>query len=239
MNPCQASRPPRLLAQWSCEARCFLIIMALLGEMTAGWGHDLFNAYIQHRVALTVGRQHLDVTVVLTFFEDSSEHERDHMDANGDGKITRAEIEAYMREFEPRWFKAVTLRQGDCSIALTPLREPEVDLLGNDKVGRGHHRLTLFYFASTPPDLNASAELIIENRLWPDARALVALHVEGRDGFRIETLARTDPVHPRMRAGEAREFRATIVSFLDSRTKPTFPEPKAFPPVERSSPESL
>lgn len=237
MNPRQATHPLRSLAHWS-RAVCVLVFTALLGETTVGWGHDLFNAYIQHRVALTAGRQHLDVTVVLTFFEDSSEHERGHMDANGDGKITRTEIEAYVRAFEPGWFKAVKLRQDDRSIALTPLREPEVDLLGNDKVGRGHHQLTLFFFASTPPELYVGAELIIENRLWPDARALASLHVEGRDGIRIEIVAPTDPVHPRMRAGESREFRATLMSLPDSPTKATSPEPKAFLSMERYSPES-
>jgi hypothetical protein len=71
---------------------------------------------------------------------------------------------------------------------MTPLYAPQLDLLGNNHVGRGHHQLTLFFFATTPDDLVSGTEMTIENRLWPGVRALTALRVEGRDGARLEAL---------------------------------------------------
>lgn len=223
----QLTRPTR------CRDRfrpLVLVLLVLVGGLTfigTGHSHDLFNAYIQHRVALTVGNRHVDVTVQLTFFEDSSEHEREHMDRNGDGRVTRNEIEAYIQEFEPDWAKAVSLRVGDRRLSLIPLREPEIDLLGNDGVGRGHHRLTLHFFVPTPDALRANVELVVENRLWPEARALASLRVEGRDCFRVESLAPSDPVHPPARGAEAREFRARILSA---------PDPGAEPSTQRTTP---
>jgi hypothetical protein len=187
----------------------------LLGGTVLSWPHDLFNAYVQHRIALTVSRTHVDVSVVLTFFEDSSEHEREHMDADGDGRVSRAELDAYVRSFEPAWSQAMAVRLGAHRWGLIPLREPVVDLLGNDRVGRGHHRLTLHFFLPTPPELRAGMELGIENQLWPEARALGALQVEGRDGFQLQSLAPADPVLPPMRENAPREFKVRMVAVPD------------------------
>jgi hypothetical protein len=189
-----------------------LAVALFLAGTSLSWPHDLFSAYVQHRVGLVIRGTHMDVTVVLTFFEDSSEHEREHMDTNGDGRLSRAELDAYVRTLEPAWSRAMSLRVGEHRLSLIPLREPEVDLLGNDRVGRGHHRLTLRFFIPTPPELEAGAELVIENKLWPDARALGALHVEGRGGFELQSLAPADPVHPPVRGNEAREFKVRVVA---------------------------
>jgi len=52
-------------------------------------------------------------------------------------------------------------------VALTPLYDPELDLLSNAKTGPAHHRLRLFFFAPTPPALTAGAEMVVEDRLCP------------------------------------------------------------------------
>ncbi len=173
--------------------------------------HDLFARYVQHRVAVVMNARHVDVTVRLTFFEDSSEHERSHMDANHDGRISPREIETYLAGLEPELNGAVTLRLSGRRLPLTPLRQPEVDLLGNDRVGRAHHQLTLFFFSPTPTNLAAGDELVVENRLWPRARALGTLQAEGADGCQLEVIPRSDPVFPSAREGEAREFKARVL----------------------------
>lgn len=174
--------------------------------------HDLFTAYIQHRVAVTMGVQHVDVTVQLTFFEEGSAHEREHMDANNDGRISRAEIDAYLRELEPMLAKGASLRIGERAAPLIPLHTAELDLLGQDRVGRGHHRLTVYYFAPTPAQLAAGAEIIVEDRLWPKARALGSIQAEGKDGCRLEALPASDPVFPPAKDTEARLFKSRILS---------------------------
>lgn len=170
--------------------------------------HDLFTAYIQHRVSLTVGARYSDVEIDLTFFEEWSARERAVMDADANGRITRAEVESYLKERAPELAREVKLRVAGHELALVPLFAPEVDLLGNDRTGPAHHRLRLFFFAPTPTPLHAADEIVIEDRLWPTANALGMLQVEGRDGCSLETGKTSDPGLASARADEARLFKA-------------------------------
>ena len=187
--------------------------------LCAGQAHVLFTACIQHRIAVTIGAKYMDVTVQLTFFEEGSEHEREHIDANSDGRLSRAEIDAYLQELEPKLAKLVTMRIGGRPVALAPLRATEIDLLGQDRVVRGHHRLTLYYFAPTPQKLAPQTELIVEERLWPNVRALGSIQVEGKDGCRLEALPAGDPMYPPAKENEVRAFKARVLS------PPTSPGP--------------
>lgn len=212
---------------------CGLLGLLTLHLALTARSHDFLAGFLQHLIVLELGAKHLDVTVHLTFFEDGSEHEREHMDANGDGRLSRAETEAYLAELEPKLNRAVTLRLAGLPAAtvapagqpvpLTPLRAPELDLLGNERVGRGHHRLTLHFFAPTPTNLAPGAELVVEDRLWPKSRALGVLRVEGKDGCRLESLPRTDPTFPPAREGEARAFKARLLA------PPAAPPPQPAP----------
>jgi len=184
------------------------LAMACICSQPDARGHDLFTAFVQHRVQLVVGAQHADVTLELTFFEDASEHGREHLDTDGNRRISLAERESYRRRLAPTVENLVRLKASGRELSLTPLYSPRLDLLGNDEVGRGHHRLTLFFFAPTPRDLKPGDGLLIEDRLWPEARALGSLEVEGRDGCRLEALPRGDPVFPPAREDEARVFKA-------------------------------
>jgi hypothetical protein len=162
-------------------------------------------------VAVQVGAKHIDVTVQLTFFEEGAEHERGHMDANRDGRITRREIDAYLRGLESELGGAVKMRVGGAPVALTPLRLPELDLLGHEAAGRGHCRLTLYYFAPTPANLEPNAGIEVADRLWPGMRALGTMQVEGKDGCRLEALPVGESVYPAARENEARVFRARVL----------------------------
>jgi hypothetical protein len=199
-------------ARWPNRLGALLLVVGWLGGAVPASPHEVLAQYLQHRVAVTLGARHVDVSVELTFFEDGSEHEREHMDADGDGRLSRAETDAWLRQLEPRLAEAITLRVDGRPVALIPLRAPELDLLGDWRVGRGHHRLTLFFFASTPADLAAGAEVVVEDRLWPKVRALVALQVEGRDGARLEAVPFADSLLPPARDGEPRMFKARVLT---------------------------
>jgi hypothetical protein len=186
---------------------CMLLAVALSVA-----GHEVLTTYIQHRVGVVVAARYLDVTVQLTFFEDSSAHERQHMDADGDGRLTRAETDAYLRQLESQLAQAVKLRVAGQPVPLVPLREPELDLLGHARVGPRHHRLTLFFFAATPTNLVPGVELVVEDRLWPEARALGSIQVQGKDGYRLEPVALGEPLLPPARKGQARVFAARVVA---------------------------
>ena len=177
----------------------------------AAVAHDLFTAFIQHSVHLTVGTRHVDLTLDLTFFEEWSARERLVMDTNADGKITGVEREAYLRKLAPELAKQVKLRFAARELALAPLYDPEVDLLGNDKAIPGHHRLRLFFFAPTPEKLYAKDEFVIEDRLWPEAKMLATAAAEGSDGATFEAEQPGDAGFAALRPGEALLFKVRCV----------------------------
>jgi hypothetical protein len=136
------------------------------------WGHEVFADYVWHRVELSINAQHVDVTVELAFFETWSTRERQRMDANQDGQIQRAESEEYANRVAATVSNEPVLFIAGRRVALIPLYAPEVNLLGRNTVEGGHHQLTLRYFAPVPAELPGKSELIIEDRLWPEARCL-------------------------------------------------------------------
>ena len=169
--------------------------------------HDLFAAYVQHSVRLTVGARHIDLTLDLTFFEEPSLRERALMDADANGHITRSELVSYARRLAPQLAEQVVLRVADQEVPLVPLYDPEIDLLGSDRVSLAHHRLRLFFFAPTPTSLRAGADIAVEDLLWPETKALGTLQAEGRDGCTLETAKTSDPGFASAGKGEARLFR--------------------------------
>ncbi len=155
--------------------------------------HDVYAAYIQHSIRLTVGARYSDLEVDLTFFEEWSTRERAAMDADSDGRITRSEVESYVKKLAPDLARQVKLRVAGHELALVPLYAPEVDLLGNDHAGPAHHRLRLFFFVPTPTTLRADDEIVVEDRLWLAAKALGMLQAEGRDRCVLATGKASDP----------------------------------------------
>ncbi len=208
------------LLRQACGGLCGLLplLLALTGR-----GHDILAGFLQHQVVLSLGAEHLDVTVHLTFFEDGSEHERVHMDEDQDGRLSREETWAHLKRLEPELARAVSLRAAGKAVALIPLREPELDLLGSARTGRWHHRLSLYYFAATPADLAAGTELVVEDRLWPTLRAVGLFHVSGRDGARLEAVPLPDAWLPPARHEEPRLFKARVV--VPPRPPPDPPRP--------------
>jgi hypothetical protein len=165
-------------------------------------GHDTLGACVQHSVHLSVGAQNADLTIDLTFFEEWSAHERAAMDADGNGTITRSEQEAYLKRLAPHLCKQVKLRMAGRELPLVPLYDPEIDLLANNKVGSAHHRLRLFFFAATPTDLRAGDEILVADRLWPDAKILVTPQSEGKDGCTVAPVLLGHSAAARERADE-------------------------------------
>jgi hypothetical protein len=170
--------------------------------------HESLAACVQHRIHLTVGQRYIDLTLDLTFFEEWSARERRAMDADGDGRITRSESESYLKRLAPALAQQLKLRVGGRAVDLVPLYEPELDLLGSSQTGPAHHRLRLWFFGSTPPALRAGDEIVVEDCLWPQAKALRTFQLEGHDGFALEMIKARDPGFAPTGPGEARLFHA-------------------------------
>ena len=183
--------------------RLTLVLCAVvaLGASRCAQAHNVLGEYVQHGIHLTVGAQHIDITVDLTFFEQWSSRERGVMDADGSGAVTRAELESYLKRLAPQLSTRVKLRVAGRELPLIPLYDPEVDLLADDKVGPAHHRLRLFFFAPTP-ELNAGDVIVIEDSLWPEAKAIATPQTEGHDGCKLRTLVSVDASSTSARAEE-------------------------------------
>jgi hypothetical protein len=171
----------------------------------AGVAHEVFAACVQHEARLTVSARHVDLTLELTFFEDWSARERLAMDADGNGRVSRREAEHYARNLAARIAGAVTLRVGGRPLPLAPLYDPEVDLLGTDRVGPAHHRLRLVWFARTPT-LRAGDEVVVEDSLWLKATALGTGRAGGEDGATFEAKPPGDAAPVLLPPGEPRRF---------------------------------
>ena len=184
-----------------------LIAGLALGGPRDSTAHEPLAACVQHRLQLTVGARYLDLTLDLTFFEEWSARERRAMDADGNGRITRSESEAYLKKLAPVLAQQLRLRVAGRELELVPLYDPELDLLVSNQTGPGHHRLRLWFFAS-PAALRAGDEIVVEDGLWPQAPALATLQVEGRDGCALEAGTPGDPGFAPALPGQARLFHA-------------------------------
>ena len=191
------SRPPVgvvamiLLIAWACHTPA----------------HDLYAAFVQHRVRMEVGAQHIDLTLDLTFFEEGSMRERQRMDSDKDGRIARSEIEAYLMKNRSVLANRIKLLVAGREVPLAELYEPEVDLLGSNRTAPAHHRLRLYFFASTPSTLRAGDSLVVEDRLRPEAKALITLDGAAADGGKIEAEKPVDPACAPAGPDEARIFK--------------------------------
>jgi hypothetical protein len=207
---------------WGKARPCLCLLAGLLLDSPSiVRAHDTLGSCVQHAVHLAVGARHMDVTLDLTFFENWSARERAAMDANANGRITRSEVESYVQELESKLAGQVKLRVGGHELALVLLYAPEVDLLDNDQVGPAHHRLKLFFFVPTPVQLRSGDEIVVEDSLWPAAKALGTLQAEGRDDCALEIGKTGDPGFAPARAGEARLFKARCLK--PPKVKPDVP----------------
>ena len=185
-----------------------LIAGLMIGGPHGSAAHEQLATFVQHRIHLTVGERYIDLILDLTFFEEWSAQERRAMDADGDGRITRSESESYLKKLAPALAQQLKLRVAGRELDLVPLYDPELDLLGSSQTGPAHHRLRLWFFGSTPATLRAGDEIVVEDRLWPQAKALGTLQLEGRDGCTLEAATPGDPGLAPALPGGARLFHA-------------------------------
>ena len=116
------------------------------------------------------------------------------MDTDGDGFVSTAERESYLKQLAPTLAQQVTLRVAGKRLSLTPLYEPELDLAEASTSKLSHHHLKFILFTTTPMDLKSGNEIVVEDRLWPAAKFLGSIRAEGRDGCKLESDATWTPV---------------------------------------------
>lgn len=215
-------------------------ILGILLSSSSLCAHDLLAEYVHHRIKVSAVAEHLDLTLELTFFEEGSRAERVRMDADRNGRIDRTELEAYAGSLAADVGSRVRWFAGEVPMPLVPLYAPEVDLLGDDRVGRMHHRLTLRFFCRLPHALKPGVALVVEDGLWPGWPAVGVLQASD-DGKKTEGILRakalTDHLWPRLREGESRRFVVVVEpssllppSGNDPQTQSSHPTPHASAP---------
>lgn len=216
MNLCQP--PLRVHRPFRGKTCLPILIPAFIALAFQTHAHDALTNFVQHNVRLTLTPDHIDVTFELTFFEQWSSRERHSMDFDHNGRITRPELEQYRKRLGSNIAAQVSLRVAQKDLPLVQLYNPEVDLLGSDLPGPAHHRLRLFFFAPTPSALRANDLIDIEDRLWPDAKALFTLEADGQDGCALDTNGPSDPgfVSPSGLARQCR-FRCSRMPVIQSK----------------------
>jgi hypothetical protein len=162
-----------------------LLTLGLCGLQPRTAAHGILAAYIQHGVHVKVDGQNIDLTLDLTFFEGPSARERALMDIDANGRITRAEVDAYLKKLSPALFKQVKLRVAGREVPLVPLYDPEIDLFNEQTTALAHHRLRLYFFAVTPAELRTGDEILVEDQLWPESKSFGTPQAEGGDGCNL------------------------------------------------------
>ena len=147
--------------------------------------HTSLAEYVRHQVFLQIGLNHIDIEITLTFYAARSMAERQRMDTDHNGKITKEEIQTYLELLQDGIEQNLCLKIDDRESLLTPLYDPEIDLQGANLVGPFSHTLRLFYFARTPTRLLPNSLIALDDRLWRQLPAIYSLDARGEKGIRV------------------------------------------------------
>ncbi len=167
-------------------------VMSLLGVGASLWiapaaeGHPFLMTYVRHRVNVTAGPRNIDIAVELTFHELRSLSERRRMDRDHDGSLDGGELASYVGSIGDELDEGMRLTVDGRAVAVIPLYEPQLDLLGVEQVAPSHHVLRLSYFARTPAWLKEGSELALNDALWAGAPWMGAVEAAGKGGIVIE-----------------------------------------------------
>jgi hypothetical protein len=180
--------------RFACASLAMASFLVLASPLSSS-AHPLLGDCIQHRVSVSVDPTNIDVQVELTFTDMRAMVERRRMDADRDGAVGGDEAGGYAKSITDRQADRFELAIDGQSLPLSPLYDPEVDLGGNPQVMPLAHVVRLAYFARTPEFLKPGSEIVLSDGLWPEAPAVLAMTVAGREGVRVSTVS-TDPFAP-------------------------------------------
>lgn len=152
--------------------------------------HPRLSEYVQHDITLEAGGTYVDVDVRLTFFDLHALDQEAALDADGDGRYSAAEREAYGAAVLSAAESQLGLYLGDEELPLIALYEPEIRVHAPETGSHGHRRfeVRLPYFARLPATAPAGEALEVRDGLFPALPALAAFRVRGTDGVRLRAV---------------------------------------------------
>lgn len=161
-----------------------VLIMAMAAAAGAV-AHPALSSLVQHEITLEAGAKYVDITVRLTFFGHEATHLRGGLDRDGSGTISVEEWKTSRKRFLHMAERQFTMRTGAESLALLPRFDPEIEAKASGQAGLEQVTLTIHLFTRRPEAKSGETVLILEDGLVPDAPAMAAFHVVGRDGLRV------------------------------------------------------
>jgi len=184
----------------SCTTHCHWVLVCLfilfsIVPSTAS-AHPSLSAFVQHRIAVTVDAQNIDVSIEVNFRNRHARLERNRMDTDRNGTISDAESRVYLQQLIEDYVQAVSLQVAGEALDLIPLYSPRLEL-GADRTTRGaEHTLRLSLFARTPKDLPAPCELEVHETFFPEAPAFYHTSVTGRAGLEAKLKSDRTTIRP-------------------------------------------
>lgn len=189
----------------------------------AAFAHPDLGSYLQHRIALTPAADHIEVVIEITFDGARSLAERKRIDANGDGKLSRNERDAYLQGVQGEAETRVTLSINGKQTRLLALYAPKLDLLDSRDIEQHPHVLQLSFFASA--QCSAGDHFTVIDDLWSDSPAIML--AEAGEGPFLRLAPRQSPMPERIRPPGTSSSRTIDYDAVTGGTLRQKPKPKS------------
>ena len=147
--------------------------------------HTSLERYVRETVSVSVGTENIDIRIQFSFPSDLSLAERQRMDRDGDGKISKQEKDAYLTDFQARAERLMRMTVNGKTLPLIPLEDTVLDLEDAPGVEAHPHELRLACFARMPKNFAVGGTIVLESGLWAEAPLMVAVSMETAGGIRF------------------------------------------------------
>jgi len=163
-----------------------IIILACFAAPCA-FAHTSLERYVRESIFISVNARNVDIRIHFSFPAALSLIERQRMDRDGDGAISKKEEETYLHEVQARAENQLRLSLNGQSVALIPLEDPLLDLQDAAGIEAHPHELCLTYFARIPKDFGVDSTIALDSGLWAGMPRMVSVSTETADGIRIRS----------------------------------------------------
>lgn len=164
---------------------CGLGIVCLLSPCALA--HTSLERYVRESVSISVSARNVDIRIQFSFPSTLSLLERQRMDRDGDGTISKKEQEDYLNDLQARAEQQVRLSMNGTAATLIPLEDPLLDLQDAPGSEPHPHELRLAYFARLPKDFGAGGTITLDSGLWTGLPLMISVATETGNGIRIRS----------------------------------------------------
>lgn len=167
------------LLHWAIALTCFA------APCTSA--HTSLERYVRESIFISVSAENVDIRVRFSFPAALSLTERQSMDRDGDGAISKKEQETYLKAVQTRARDQLRLSLNGKTATLIALEDPLLDLQDAPGVEAHPHELCLAYFARIPKDFGIDGAISLDSGGWAGMPLMLSVFTETADGIRIRS----------------------------------------------------